>query len=102
VLTDSRRMKVKRRQLTLKDYLAYFCSGLILLEDILTADFVRLFIYYVVFFVLNSCKVIDYSHIVLQLFAPIVHNNHWWCYVVNFQKKKLYVLDSIGHSNKNR
>jgi len=72
-----------------------------LLEDILTADFVRLFIYYVVFFVLNSCKVIDYSHFLLQLFAPILYEDHWWCYVVNCQEKKLVMLDSIGHSNKN-
>jgi len=39
---------------------------------------------------------------VLQLFAPIVHDDHWWFYVVNCQEKKLHVLDSIGHSNKNR
>ena len=37
----------------------------------------------------------------MQLFAPMVHEGHWWCYVVNCQQKKLFVLDSIGHSNKN-
>ncbi|XP_027905985.1 uncharacterized protein LOC114165600 [Vigna unguiculata] len=75
VLTDSRRMIVKRRQWTLRDYAAYFRAGLIVLEDILSADF---------------------------LFAPIVNDDHWWCYVVNCKEKKLYVLDSIGHSNKSR
>ncbi|QCE10170.1 hypothetical protein DEO72_LG10g1396 [Vigna unguiculata] len=63
VLTDSRRMIVKRRQWTLRDYVAYFRARLIVLEDILSADF---------------------------LFAPIVHDDHWWCYVVNCQEKKLY------------
>jgi len=38
----------------------------------------------------------------MQLFALMVHEGHWWCYAVNCQQKKLYVLDSIGHSNKNR
>jgi len=93
-------MKVKRRQWTLKDYHAYFRSGLIVLQDILASDFVRFFIYYIVFCVLVSCKVIDNSNSMLQLFAPIMHKDHWWCYVVNCQEKKLFVLDSIGHSNK--
>ncbi|QCD92951.1 Ulp1 protease family [Vigna unguiculata] len=75
VLNDSRRMKINRRQWTLKDYEAYFRAGLISVEDIVDADF---------------------------LFAPMVHEGHWWCYAVNCQQKKLYVLDSIGHSNKNR
>ncbi|XP_027922562.1 uncharacterized protein LOC114180443 [Vigna unguiculata] len=75
VLNDSRRMKINRRQWTLKDYEVYFRAGLISVKDIVDADF---------------------------LFAPTVHEGHWWCYAVNCQQKKLYVLDSIGHSNKNR
>ncbi|XP_027903323.1 uncharacterized protein LOC114163296 [Vigna unguiculata] len=67
-------MKVKRQQWILKDYYAYFHSELIVLEDNLATDF---------------------------LFASIVHEDHWWCYIVNFQEK-LFVLDSVGHSNKNR
>jgi len=49
-VTDSRRMIVKRRQWTLRDYVAYVRARLIVLDDILAADFVRFFIYYVVFF----------------------------------------------------
>ncbi|QCD86778.1 Ulp1 protease family [Vigna unguiculata] len=75
ILSAAFRMIVKRRQWTLRDYGAYFRAELIVLEDILSAAF---------------------------LFAPIVHDDHWWCYVVNCQEKKLYVLDSIGHSNKIR
>jgi len=58
-------MKVKRQQWILKDYYAYFHSELIVLEDNLATDFVRLFIYYIVFCVLISCKVIDNSNYVL-------------------------------------
>jgi len=58
-------MIVKRRQWTLRDYVAYFRAELIVLEDILSADFVRFIIYYVVFFFVNVCKLIDSSHIVL-------------------------------------
>ena len=102
VLTDSRRMIVKRRQWTLRDYGAYFRAGLIVLDDILSADFVRFNIQDVFNFLVNVCSLIDGSHILLQLFAPIVNDDHWWCYVVNCKEKKLYVLDSIGHSNKSR
>jgi len=46
-------MKVKRREWTLKDYQPYFRSGLILLEDILDANFVR-FLCYLYFFFMYS------------------------------------------------
>ncbi|QCD78305.1 Ulp1 protease family [Vigna unguiculata] len=36
------------------------------------------------------------------LFVPIVHDNHWWCYVVKCDSKQFFVLDSFGHSRKDR
>ncbi|QCD90003.1 hypothetical protein DEO72_LG4g955 [Vigna unguiculata] len=39
VLHDSRKIKVNRRQWTLKDYQTYYRPGLFALQDILTADF---------------------------------------------------------------
>ncbi|XP_027925341.1 uncharacterized protein LOC114182635 [Vigna unguiculata] len=75
VLHDSRKIKVNKRQWTLKDYQTYYRPGLFALQDILTADF---------------------------LFAPIVHDYHWWCYVVKCDTKQFFVLDSLGHCRKER
>jgi len=42
-------MKINRRQWTLKDYEVYFRAGLISVEDIVDADFVRFLFIYVIF-----------------------------------------------------
>ncbi|MED6145105.1 hypothetical protein PIB30_021914 [Stylosanthes scabra] len=31
-----------------------------------------------------------------MLFAPILYSHHWWLYVLDVKKKKLYVLDSLN------
>ncbi|QCE12387.1 Ulp1 protease family [Vigna unguiculata] len=36
------------------------------------------------------------------LFAPIVHDDHWWCYCVNLKTMEFFVFDSLGHNRKNR
>jgi len=27
--------------------------------------------------------------------APVLHDNHWWCYTLHWDSKKLFVLDSL-------
>jgi len=29
--------------------------------------------------------------------APVLHDNHWWCYALDWESKKLFVLDSLEH-----
>ncbi|QCE05961.1 ubiquitin-conjugating enzyme E2 S [Vigna unguiculata] len=36
------------------------------------------------------------------LFAPIVHDDHWWCYCVNCKTMKFFVFDSLERSRNNR
>ncbi|QCD89194.1 hypothetical protein DEO72_LG4g133 [Vigna unguiculata] len=88
VLTDSRRMKVKRRQLTLKDYLAYFCSGLILLEDILTADFahnLELF-----FGMLMNCSQDDRPKFEVHCDITLIQTNLYDCGIIVLQMMELW------------
>ncbi|XP_027927659.1 uncharacterized protein LOC114184552 [Vigna unguiculata] len=69
VVEDSRRVKAKRREWVLGDYNNFLTRGLVSVHDILSADFV---------------------------FAPIIHEQHWWCYVINCRTRQFFVLDSLG------
>jgi len=33
-----------------------------------------------------------------KLFAPIIHEQHWWCYAINCRTHQFFVLDSLGRT----
>ncbi|QCE05806.1 sentrin-specific protease 1 [Vigna unguiculata] len=75
VVEDSRKVKAKRREWVLGDYNNFLRRGLVSVHDILSADFV---------------------------FAPIIHEQHWWCYAINCRTRQFFVLDSLGSKRQGR
>ncbi|QCD82850.1 hypothetical protein DEO72_LG2g3191 [Vigna unguiculata] len=77
VLHDSRKMKVKRRQWTLKDYQAYFRTRLISVEDILDADFLK-------------CKDDEHPKFEAQWDITHIQPNLYDCGIIVLQMMKLW------------
>ncbi|KAJ1406074.1 Ulp1 protease family, C-terminal catalytic domain [Sesbania bispinosa] len=46
---------------------------------------------------------IDQLRACSMVFAPAIFNNHWFCYAVDKEQEKMFVLDSLGgHSSKDQ
>ncbi|QCE06925.1 sentrin-specific protease 1 [Vigna unguiculata] len=57
------------------DYNNFLRRGLVSVHDILSTDFV---------------------------FAPIIHEQHWWCYAINCRTRQFFVLDSLRSKRQGR
>ncbi|QCE14318.1 hypothetical protein DEO72_LG11g1317 [Vigna unguiculata] len=49
-----------------------------------------------------SIRRVDVVKLYRTLFAPIVHDDHWWCYAVKLKTMEFFVLNSLGHGRKKR
>ena len=38
----------------------------------------------------------------LEGIAPIINEQHWWCYAINCQTRQFFVLDSLGRTQHGR
>ncbi|KOM28742.1 hypothetical protein LR48_Vigan569s001300 [Vigna angularis] len=38
----------------------------------------------------------------VELFVPIIHDGHWWCYAVKIPSLQMFALYSFGHKRKER
>ncbi|WVZ04468.1 hypothetical protein V8G54_025274 [Vigna mungo] len=75
VLQDSKKRKLNRQVWTLNDYANFFQANIIGFDDIIKVDL---------------------------LFAPIIHDGHWWCYAVKIPTMEMFAMDSVGHNRKER
>ncbi|QCD86055.1 hypothetical protein DEO72_LG3g576 [Vigna unguiculata] len=49
-------------------------------------------------FVYKEKRLIVRVNSYIQSFVYVVHDGHWWCYAINFQRKEFIVLDSLPTS----
>ncbi|QCD96924.1 hypothetical protein DEO72_LG6g1634 [Vigna unguiculata] len=70
VIRDYAKRKVNGRVWSLLNYNEFFSNRLLSIHDLLTAKY---------------------------LMTLVLHDNHWWCYALHWESKKLFVLDSQGY-----
>ena len=91
---ETENTKKKWRKQGEVDYNTFYPEDLLEFFELMNAKIVSVLI-------LNYLRLLK-PFFFLQIFIPTVHNDHWWCYAFVWGTRELYVLDSIGHTNRHR